>query len=202
MKHCQSKNTFSHTPLVLALAAAYACVPAAYGKESTAEKTLPSVQVIGGEEKLPTLGGAGQILGKKELEDTHVFTVNEALRKVAGVHARDEEGFGLRPNIAMRGLNPTRSTKITLLEDGLPLAYAPYGDNASYYHPIGPLRAHRSAQRRKFADVRTANRRRRRELHYSGTTPSLRGLRPGDCFSHTPLASHRRDFPQAASQND
>lgn len=136
MKHYQSRNAFSHTPLVLALAAAYACVPAAYAKESTAEKTLPTVQVIGGEEKLPTLGGAGQILGKKELEDAHVFTVNEALRKVAGVHARDEEGFGLRPNIAMRGLNPTRSTKITLLEDGLPLAYAPYGDNASYYHPM------------------------------------------------------------------
>ncbi|HLE63007.1 MAG TPA: TonB-dependent receptor, partial [Pyrinomonadaceae bacterium] len=30
---------------------------------------------------------------------------------------------------------PTRSTKVLLLEDGLPLTYAPYGDNASYYHP-------------------------------------------------------------------
>jgi Fe(3+) dicitrate transport protein len=135
MKYCKSRSSFSPTPLVLAIAAAYACVPAVYAKESAPEKTLATVQVIGGEEKLPTLGGAGQILGKKELEDSHVFTVNEALRKVAGVHARDEEGFGLRPNIAMRGLNPTRSTKITLLEDGLPLAYAPYGDNASYYHP-------------------------------------------------------------------
>ncbi|MCK7508582.1 MAG: hypothetical protein MZV70_34000 [Desulfobacterales bacterium] len=41
----------------------------------------------------------------------HVFTVNEALRKVPGVFARDEEGFGLRPNIGIRGLNPTRSTQ-------------------------------------------------------------------------------------------
>ncbi len=49
--------------------------------------------------------------------------------------ARDEEGFGLRPNIGIRGLNPTRSSKLLLLEDGIPLAYAPYGDNASYYHP-------------------------------------------------------------------
>ncbi|MBC7944521.1 MAG: TonB-dependent receptor, partial [Burkholderiales bacterium] len=46
-----------------------------------------------------------------------------------------EEGFGLRPNIGIRGLNPTRSTKILLLEDGIPLTFAPYGDNASYYHP-------------------------------------------------------------------
>lgn len=100
------------------------------------DMTLPTVQVIGGSENLPNLGGAGQILGKKELEDSRVFTVNEALRKVPGVNARDEEGFGLRPNIAIRGLNPSRSTKVTLLEDGLPLAYAPYGDNASYYHPM------------------------------------------------------------------
>ena len=52
-----------------------------------------------------------------------------------GVFARDEEGFGLRPNIGIRGLNPTRSSKVLLLEDGIPLTYAPYGDNASYYHP-------------------------------------------------------------------
>lgn len=136
MKSCLSRKNLSPTPLVLAIAAAYACLPAAHAKESPSEKMLATVKVIGGEENLPTLGGAGQILGKKELEDAHVFTVNEALRKVPGVHARDEEGFGLRPNIAMRGLNPTRSTKITLLEDGLPLAYAPYGDNASYYHPM------------------------------------------------------------------
>lgn len=136
MMYCLSRSSFSPTPLVLAIAAAYACVPAVYAKEGDPDKTLATIQVIGSEENLSTLGGAGQILGKKELEDSHVFTVNEALRKVPGVHARDEEGFGLRPNIAMRGLNPTRSTKITLLEDGLPLAYAPYGDNASYYHPM------------------------------------------------------------------
>lgn len=136
MKSCVTRKPLSPTPLVLAMAAAYACLPAAHAKESAPEKTLATVKVIGSEDNLPTLGGAGQILGKKELEDAHVFTVNEALRKVPGVHARDEEGFGLRPNIAMRGLNPTRSTKITLLEDGLPLAYAPYGDNASYYHPM------------------------------------------------------------------
>lgn len=136
MKYCPTRNSFSVSPLVLAIAAAYTCVSVAHAKDTSPEKTLATVQVIGGEENLPTLGGAGQILGKKELEDSHVFTVNEALRKVPGVHARDEEGFGLRPNIAMRGLNPTRSTKITLLEDGLPLAYAPYGDNASYYHPM------------------------------------------------------------------
>ena len=107
------------------------------------EMAAPQVTVIG-RDKLPELGGAGQIIGPKELETSRVLTANEALRKVPGVNVRDEEGFGLRPNIGIRGLNPTRSTKITLLEDGIPLAYAPYGDNASYYHP--PIDRYRSVE--------------------------------------------------------
>jgi Fe(3+) dicitrate transport protein len=122
--------------LFLGLVSIHAVMSMAYAQEVAPESSMATVYVIGGEANLTNLGGAGQILGKKELEDAHVFTVNEALRKVPGVNARDEEGFGLRPNIAMRGLNPSRSTKITLLEDGLALAYAPYGDNASYYHPM------------------------------------------------------------------
>ncbi len=121
------------TAAILALSSSVA-----WAQTSNADKdiVLPTVQVIGSAANLPGIAGAGQILGKQELEDSHVFTVNEALRKVPGVNARDEEGFGLRPNIGVRGLNPTRSTKLTLLEDGIPLAYAPYGDNASYYHPM------------------------------------------------------------------
>ncbi|HET9483893.1 MAG TPA: TonB-dependent receptor plug domain-containing protein, partial [Xanthomonadales bacterium] len=66
---------------------------------------------------------------------SRTLTVNEALRKVPGVNVRDEEGFGMRPNIGIRGLNPTRSTKVLLLEDGIPAMYGPYGSNESYYHP-------------------------------------------------------------------
>jgi Fe(3+) dicitrate transport protein len=100
-----------------------------------ADVVMPRLEVIGTPERLEHIPGSGQILSKEELEQSRVFTVNEALRKVPGIHVRDEEGFGLRPNIGIRGLNPTRSTKVTLLEDGIPLVYAPYGDNASYFHP-------------------------------------------------------------------
>lgn len=79
--------------------------------------------------------GSIEVVDSETLERTRAFTSTEVLRKVAGVNVRDEEGFGLRPNIGIRGLNPTRSTKVLLLEDGIPLTYAPYGDNASYYHP-------------------------------------------------------------------
>lgn len=109
--------------------------PAAPAKLEAGAKTLPAVRVIGEEENLESIPGSGQIVEKRDLESARVFTTTEALRKVSGVNVRDEEGFSLRPNIGIRGLNPTRSTKVLLLEDGIPLSYAPYGDNASYYHP-------------------------------------------------------------------
>ncbi len=99
------------------------------------EPTLPRVDVIGTQSNSKFSQGSAHIVDAAELEQSRVFSVNEALRKVPGVHVRDEEGLGLRPNIGIRGLNPTRSTKVLLLEDGLPLSFAPYGDNASYYHP-------------------------------------------------------------------
>jgi len=84
---------------------------------------------------LQRLPGAAEVISSEVLRESNVMTTEEALRKVTGVHARGEDAFGLRPNIGIRGLSPTRSTKVLLLEDGLPLSFAPYGDNASYYHP-------------------------------------------------------------------
>lgn len=111
-----------------------------YAEESTqlSENTtidVPRVDVIGNQEQLLKTPSSATIIEQEELEASHVFTTNEALRKVPGLVLRDEEGFGMRPNIGVRGLNPTRSTKVLLLEDGIPVTYAPYGANESYYHP-------------------------------------------------------------------
>jgi Fe(3+) dicitrate transport protein len=96
------------------------------------------IVVIGARDRLRDIPGSGAIIDEENLERSRVFTVNEALRQVPGLTVRDEEGLGLRPNIGVRGLNPTRSAEIILLEDGLPLTYGLYGDNAAYSHP--PLR--------------------------------------------------------------
>jgi Fe(3+) dicitrate transport protein len=69
----------------------------------------PVIVVIGKRSNLDTIPGSGMVLDQSVLEESHVFSVNEALRKVPGIFARDEEGFGLRPNLGIRGLNPTRS---------------------------------------------------------------------------------------------
>jgi Fe(3+) dicitrate transport protein len=95
----------------------------------------PDVVVIGQRQNLLRIPGSGATIEGDQLERSRVFTVNEALRSVPGAYPRDEEGMGMRPNIGFRGMNPTRSSKVLLLEDGIPLAFAPYGDNATYFHP-------------------------------------------------------------------
>jgi len=100
-----------------------------------AHVSVTSSYLSGTSESLEEIPGSIERITAKTLENSRVFNFSEALRKIAGVNVRDEEGFGLRPNIGIRGTNPTRSTKVLLLEDGLPLSYAPYGDNSSYYHP-------------------------------------------------------------------
>ncbi len=97
--------------------------------------TVIGQELVGSETVLRRTPGSYDLLRRADLDATHVFSSSEALRKLPGVTVRDEEGVGLRPNIGLRGLNPTRSSKVLLLEDGLPVTYAPYGDNASYYHP-------------------------------------------------------------------
>ncbi|QYO66074.1 TonB-dependent receptor plug domain-containing protein [Leptolyngbya sp. 7M] len=100
-----------------------------------AEVSITAANLVGDAGASSGAPGSIEQLDRITLENSRVFNFSEALRKISGVNVKEEEGFGLRPNIGIRGTNPTRSTKVLLLEDGIPLAYAPYGDNASYYHP-------------------------------------------------------------------
>lgn len=104
-------------------------------EQVAAEVSITSGLLAGTTDSLEEVPGSIERLTPQQLENARVHNFSEALRKISGVNVRDEEGFGLRPNIGIRGTNPTRSTKVLLLEDGLPLSYAPYGDNSSYYHP-------------------------------------------------------------------
>ncbi len=60
---------------------------------------------------------------------------NEVFKTLPGVHVVDEEGSGLRLNLSVRGMNPDRSRGILVLEDGIPVALAPYGEPEMYYTP-------------------------------------------------------------------
>ena len=61
--------------------------------------------------------------------------IEEAMSVLPGVTIQSEDGYGLRKNIGLRGTNPHRTKKINVLEDGVPVAPAPYSAPAAYYFP-------------------------------------------------------------------
>lgn len=86
-------------------------------------------------EKSRSVPGSGQYINSKKLALLNQTNVNNVLRTIPGISIRDEEGFGLRPNIGLRGTTVNRSSKVTLMEDGILIAPAPYADPAAYYFP-------------------------------------------------------------------
>lgn len=92
-----------------------------------------AVTIVG--DRTKTLPGSGQYIGIRKIAILNQPNINNILRTIPGVNIRDEEGFGLRPNIGLRGTAVNRSAKITLMEDGLLIAPAPYADPSAYYFP-------------------------------------------------------------------
>ena len=82
------------------------------------------------------VAGSAQVIGRDELERRESNDINRVLQSVPGVYVREEDGFGLRPNIGLRGVNADRSSKVTLMEDGVLFAPAPYSAPAAYYTPL------------------------------------------------------------------
>lgn len=99
------------------------------------EVTLDKMVIIGTSEDAKQLAGSGAVVDSEQMETEVASDINQVLKTVPGVYIREEEGSGLRPNIGIRGATSERSEKITLLEDGVMIAPAPYSNPAAYYFP-------------------------------------------------------------------
>jgi Fe(3+) dicitrate transport protein len=101
-----------------------------------AEIELPRIDVVGeGEDAIAKQPGSVEIITQEELELIQPLSTQDALKSVPGIVVREEEGYGFIPNIGMRGLNPNRSQKLLVLEDGVPVAPGLFLANESYYSP-------------------------------------------------------------------
>ncbi len=98
------------------------------------EQTVSELVVIA-PARVNNIAGSVAVLNAEDYRRSQPLSINDVLRRVPGLYPRGEEGLGLRPNIGFRGLNPTRSSEVLLLEDGVPVTFAPYGSNETYYHP-------------------------------------------------------------------
>ncbi len=97
---------------------------------------LEAVTITGDAEARIRATGSVHKIGKETLEQWHYSDVHRILEDVPGVYVRDEDGYGLRPNIGIRGASSERSKKVALMEDGILFAPAPYSAPAAYYFPM------------------------------------------------------------------
>ncbi len=97
------------------------------------EKKFESV-VVGTSEARTS--GSVHVLKPSKLQRFELDDPQAILQSVPGVYGRGEDGFGLRPNVGLRGVNPDRSKKVTLLEDGVLFGPAPYSAPAAYFFPL------------------------------------------------------------------
>ncbi len=95
----------------------------AYEASATAERPVPP-------------GGSFHRIDRQTLARLRLDDPLRILAQVPGVYTRTEDGWGLRPNIGLRGATPERSRSITLMEDGILLAPAAYSAPAAYYFPL------------------------------------------------------------------
>ncbi len=84
-------------------------------------------------ERLESVPGSFNIVDEEDLIERRPFSVREALNNVPGINIVGEDAFVLSPNIGIRGLDPRRTSRTLLLEDGMPLFLAPYGDPSAHY---------------------------------------------------------------------
>nr|WP_315148489.1 TonB-dependent receptor [uncultured Flavobacterium sp.] len=99
------------------------------------EVVINSDAIVGNKFKAKNKTGSTFYLSEADLKIFKHDDISRILINVPGVTVQETDGFGLRPSIGMRGTNPDRSSKITLMEDGVLIAPAPYSAPAAYYFP-------------------------------------------------------------------
>jgi Fe(3+) dicitrate transport protein len=126
----------NHLPAISALSFVMAIMgqsTVSFAEEDTLE--LNNVYITGGKDQVLQQPGSATLIDDVALEAFEYTDIHRVLNAVPGVNLQEEDGYGLRPNIGLRGTSPERSKKITVMEDGILSGPAPYSAPAAYYFP-------------------------------------------------------------------
>ena len=84
-------------------------------------------------------GGARDVIRREDFVKTGATTVREVMNRIPGVNAPENNGTGshdMAMNFGIRGLNPRLASRSTVLMDGIPVPFAPYGQPQLSLAPV------------------------------------------------------------------
>ncbi len=120
----------SFQPALIALS-----VFSAISSAAVADDDMEHLTIFGSAQAVNDIPGSAHMLSQADLEKFDFTDIMRTLTSVPGVYVLEEDGYGLRPNIGMRGTGQNRSEKVTIMEDGVLAAPAPYSAPSAYYFP-------------------------------------------------------------------
>ncbi len=103
--------------------------------DDKANDEIEHLTIFGSEQVLNNVPGSAHLVSQEEIEKFDFSDIMRTLTTVPGVYVLEEDGYGLRPNVGMRGTGQNRSEKVTIMEDNVLAAPAPYAAPSAYYFP-------------------------------------------------------------------
>lgn len=96
---------------------------------------IPGIEIIGVSEKdLFNYSGVAYATGRNEINLIQPTGTEELLRRIPGFNIASDDGISNRVNVGIRGLYPRRSSRVLIMEDGVPVNPTLYIDPATYYN--------------------------------------------------------------------
>ncbi len=124
----------SRRPLrALLLLAGAAAAPAVADDAGDAVPEIVVTAILPADTRL--IAGAHDVVDRTAITVRAPLSLRDQLIAIPGINVVEEDAGGLALNIGVRGLDPRRSARTLLMEDGVPLFLAPYGDPAAHYAP-------------------------------------------------------------------